>query len=184
MELPSTIGNTLPRLYALGLNNNMFQGQIPASLGNASNLREIILESNNFTGQVPSSLGNLSFLQYLNLGQNKLEANDSKNWEFLDALGKCSGLQVLTLYDNQLHGAIPNSIGKLSPSLQYLDLYKNNLSGMVPESIGNLGGLNNLFLSQNNLNGPIGSWVGKLKKTRKIKSCRQQFQWAGSIIHW
>jgi len=33
MALPDTIGNTLPSLVALGLNNNMFQGQIPDSLG-------------------------------------------------------------------------------------------------------------------------------------------------------
>ncbi|PUZ76559.1 hypothetical protein GQ55_1G300500 [Panicum hallii var. hallii] len=163
MELPSTIGNTLPSLLALGLDNNMFQGQIPASLGNASNLSIIYLTSNNFTGQVPSSLGNLSPLKHLKLDRNKLETSDSKSWEFLDALGKCGVLQVLTLFDNQLQGAIPNSIGNLSPGLQFLGLDKNNLTGMIPESIGNLKGLNSLYLGQNNLAGPIGSWVGNLK---------------------
>jgi Leucine-rich repeat (LRR) protein len=163
MELPSTIGNTLPRLSGLGLRYNMFQGQIPASLGNASYLSVILLTSNNFTGQVPSSLGNLSLLQYLNLDGNKLETSDSKSWEFLDALGKCRVLKSLTLADNQLQGAIPNSIGKLSPGLQYLGLGQNKLTGMIPESIGNLKGLNSLYLGQNNLAGPIGSWVGNLK---------------------
>jgi Leucine-rich repeat (LRR) protein len=175
MELPSTIGNTLPRLYGLGLNKNMFQGQIPASLGNASNLTFIYLTSNNFTGQVPSSLGNLSRLRYLNLDGNKLETSDSKSWEFLDALGKCRVLQVLTLSDNQLQGAIPNSIGKLSPGLQYLGLEKNNLTGMIPESIGNLKGLNYLYLAQNNLTGPIGSWVGNLKNLGTLNLADNNF---------
>jgi len=97
MELPSTIGNTLPRLYGLGLNNNMFQGQIPASLGNASNLQIIDFTFNNVSGYVPSSLGNLLSLQYLKLEQNKLEANGSQGWEFLDALGNCTDLQLLSL---------------------------------------------------------------------------------------
>jgi len=159
MALPDTIGNTLPSLVALGLHYNMFQGQIPASLGNASSLTTLEFTSNNFSGYVPSSLGKLSSLKYLKLEQNKLEANDSKGWEFLDALGNCTDLQLLSLYDNQLQGAIPNSIGKLPKGLLYLELDKNNLSGVVPESIGNLTSLNRLILAQNNLGGPIGAWI-------------------------
>jgi len=167
MALPSTFGNTLPALYALGLKSNMFYGQIPASLGNVQNLAIIDFSSNSFTGQIPSSLGNLTLLQTLILDQNKLEANDSKSWEFLDALSSCNQLQTLTLYDNQLQGALPNSIGKLSPSLQFLGLDKNNLSGTVPESIGNLN-LTTLYLAENNLAGPIELWVGKLKNLGKL----------------
>jgi len=124
MALPSTIGS-LPNIVEFGLNNNKFHGQIPASLGKPTNLSIIQLQSNYFTCPVPSSLGNLSYLSKLILDQNKLQANDSKSWEFLDALSNCSDLQVLSLYDNQLQGAIPNSIGKLSPGLQYLALDKN-----------------------------------------------------------
>jgi len=175
MALPSTIGNTLPNLQWLGLNNNKFHGQIPASLGKPPYLSVIQLQSNYFTGPVPSSLGNLSNLARLILDQNKLEANDSKSWEFLDALGNCRHLQFLSLYDNQLQGDIPNSIGKLSPSLQYLALDKNNLSGTVPESIGDHGSLSTLFLGENNLEGPIGSWVGKLKNLGELNISYNNF---------
>jgi LRR receptor-like serine/threonine-protein kinase FLS2 len=65
MALPATIGNTLPSLAALGLHNNMFQGQIPASPGNASSLTILDFTFNNFSGYVPSSLGKLLSLQYL-----------------------------------------------------------------------------------------------------------------------
>ncbi|CAD6260898.1 unnamed protein product [Miscanthus lutarioriparius] len=162
MELPYNIGNTLPFLAVLTLHNNMFHGQIPASLGDAFHLQILDFTSNNFTGHVPSSFGNLPYLKYLRLEQNKLEANESKGWEFIDTLDNCKGLNLLSLYDNQLQGAIPNSIGKLSTNLQYLGLGKNNLSGTVPESIGNLIGLNELILDQNNLAGAIGSWIGNL----------------------
>ncbi|CAM0947850.1 unnamed protein product [Alopecurus aequalis] len=155
MKLPSNIGDTLPNLGWLYLDDNMFHGPIPASLGNSSYLQIMSFVSNSFTGQVPSSLGKLSYLYYLNLETNKLEANDSESWEFLDALSNCSGLQTLSLSDNQLQGTIPNSVGKLSPGLQYLLLDTNNLYGTVPESIGNLTGLLKLSLAQNNLVGPI-----------------------------
>jgi Leucine-rich repeat (LRR) protein len=73
------------------------------------------------------------------------------------------------LSDNQLQGAIPDSVGNLSnSSLQYLYFGKNNLSGAVPESMGNLIALNELVLEQNNLTGPIGSWVGKLNNLVKL----------------
>jgi hypothetical protein len=70
---------------------------------------------------------------------------------------------LLSLYDNQLQGAIPNSIGKLPKGLLYLGLDKNNLSGVVPESIGNLTSLSGLLIGQNNLGGPIGAWIGSSK---------------------
>jgi Leucine-rich repeat (LRR) protein len=85
MALPAIIGNTLPRLGELGLHNNMFHGHIPTSLGNASFLTLIDLTSNNFTVHVPSSLGKLLPLEVLKLEKNKLHANDSNSWEFLDS---------------------------------------------------------------------------------------------------
>jgi Leucine-rich repeat (LRR) protein len=169
MMLPSDIGHTLPQLGALSLHNNMFYGPIPASLGNASILTILDLTANSFTGHVPSSLGNLTYPSLLQLEHNNLKANDNEGWEFIDALRKCQFLEKLLLSYNQLGGAIPNSVGKLSNnSLQYLHFGKNNLSGAVPESMGNLIALTELVLEQNNLTGPIGSWVGKFNNLTKL----------------
>lgn len=175
MDLPSNIGNNLPAFLDLHLYDNMFQGPIPASLGNASLLQIIDLSSNDFIGQVPSSLGNLSSLQFLKLEKNKLEANNSQSWKFLDALSNCRSLQSLSLSDNQLQGPLPDSIGKLSTGLQHLGLSKNNLSGTVPESLGNLFNLALLLLDQNNLSGPIGSWIGKLKNLGRLDLWENNF---------
>ncbi|CAD6265889.1 unnamed protein product [Miscanthus lutarioriparius] len=160
--LPANIGNIFPDLLTLNLRDNMLEGQIPASLGNASGLVYIDLSNNHFAGQIPISFGKLSGLHFIGLQQNKLEAKDTKSWEFLDALSNCTLLNALQLSQNQLQGAIPNSIGKLSPNLQWLALDTNNLLGTVPMSISYLSGLTTLQLQNNSLTGPIGEWVGNM----------------------
>lgn len=97
-------------------------------------------------------------LSYLNLQTNKLETKDSESWEFIGALSNCSYLQTLGLGENRLQGAIPTSIGKMSPELQLLGLEANELSGA----------LTYLDLSNNMLEGPIEGWVGKLKRLNVI----------------
>ncbi|KAM3412693.1 hypothetical protein ACQJBY_004057 [Aegilops geniculata] len=161
--LPSNFGDTLPSLTLLYLDYNKFEGHIPASLGNISELSTLDLSSNKLAGQVPSSLGRLGMLNYLNLQNNKLEAKDIQSWEFIDVLSNCTSLQELALGENQLQGAIPSSIGKLSSKLQELGLDRNDLSGTIPTNMGNLSGLTLLDLRRNTLNGSIEGWVGKLK---------------------
>ena len=131
-SLPPNIGELLPNLIQLTLQNNLFEGPIPASLGNAPGLKIIDLSSNNFSGQIPTSLGKLSNLTDLNLGNNKLVARDNQDWEFLNALSNCRSLKVLSLSYNELQGSLPQSFGNLPNSLQRLQLRGNSLSGQVP----------------------------------------------------
>lgn len=175
MELPSNIGDTLPFVRALDLRYNMFEGQIPASLGNASVLSVLYLSHNNFTDQIPSSLGNCRSMTDLKLDNNKLEAEDNGGWKFLDALSNCRSLQFLSLGNNHLNGVIPNSIGNLSTSLQGLGFDGNYLSGTVPEGIGNLTNLNWLLLDSNNLTGPIGAWIENFKNISVLSISNNNF---------
>uniref|UniRef100_A0ACD5ZJA8 Uncharacterized protein n=1 Tax=Avena sativa TaxID=4498 RepID=A0ACD5ZJA8_AVESA len=177
--LPPNFGDIFPNLLWLTLNYNRFEGHIPASLGNVSLLGSIDLSFNNFTGPVPSTLGMLSELSFLNLQVNKLEARDSQGWEFLHSLKNCKILQTLGLAQNQLYGAIPNSIGDLSLNLQALSLSGNRLSGSVPPSIGNLHGLINLLLDFNNLTGTIDGWVERLTNLQGLNLEHNNF--TGSI---
>jgi Leucine-rich repeat (LRR) protein len=48
--LPLNIGDLLPNLTQLTLDDNMFEGPIPPSLGNAQGLQVLDLSHNNFTG--------------------------------------------------------------------------------------------------------------------------------------
>ncbi|KAM3242246.1 hypothetical protein ACQJBY_054742 [Aegilops geniculata] len=161
--LPPNIGDRLPSLIQLNLAGNLFEGNIPASLGNAQGLKLIDLSNNSFTGTIPTSFGKLSNLTTLNLENNQLETRDNRDWEFVNALRNCRSLKRLSLSLNQLQGSIPQSIGDLSPSLEQLVLLGNNLSGQVPQSIRKLSALTKLSLGENNLSGTIEGWVGDLK---------------------
>lgn len=146
----------------------MFKGNIPASIGNATGLQQIGPSNNSFTDQVPSSFGRISGMVLLNLERNELEATDSEGWEFLNALANCSRLEVFSLTQNQLQGAIPNFFGNLSTSLGYLLMGGNKLSGNVPPSIGIYHDLAQLSLDGNNLTGKIEEWVEKLTKLQHL----------------
>ena len=76
-------------------------------------------------------------------------------------LGRLSNLQWLWLYGNQLTGAIPAELGRLS-SLQSLYLGGNHLSGSVPRELGDLSNLQGLDLSRNELTDPLPYTLTKL----------------------
>jgi Leucine-rich repeat (LRR) protein len=163
MVLPPNMGDLFPNLIQLGLQNNSFEGQISGSLGNAMGLQAIDLSFNNFTGQIPS-FGKLSNLTFLSLQYNQLVARDDKSCEFLNALGNCKSLEMLSLVANNLEGSLPPSIGNLSSTnLQHLLLGRNRLSGQVPESIGKLSTLIRLALNDNLISGTIDGWLENLK---------------------
>jgi len=176
--LPLDIGDTLPNLTNFTLGANMLEGPIPASLGNVSGLQLIDLSSNSFTGEIPS-FGKLLNLVNLNLGENKLESSDNQRWESLYGLTNCSLLKFLGFHNNQLKGALPNSVGKLSPELEHLRLNGNNLSGIVPLNLGSLDGLIRLDLSRNSFNGTIEGWVGGLNNLQSLDLHENNF--AGAI---
>jgi Leucine-rich repeat (LRR) protein len=166
------------------LSVNEFEGQLPASFGNASSLEVIDLSSNRFSGQVPISFGSLLQLSYLNLENNMLEASDDQGWEFLHALKNCTLLNSFSLGRNRLSGSIPNYIGELSSELEFLDLSSNELSGLVPSRIGNLTGLATLGLDNNSLTGPIGEWVGMLKDLQDLELQQEQLRRPHPSVHW
>ena len=69
----------------------------------------------------------------------------------------------LEIYNNQLRGSIPPSLGRLT-NLTQLEIYKNQLSGPIPSSLGSLTNLQFLNLGENNgLSGSIPSSLGSLR---------------------
>jgi Leucine Rich Repeat (LRR) protein len=70
--------------------------------------------------------------------------------------GRKSSVNVvdLDLYENNLVGSIPGSIGRLR-SLQSLDLGGNHLTGAIPDTLGRLRDLEGLTLFGNHLSGTL-----------------------------
>ncbi|XP_020096986.1 receptor kinase-like protein Xa21 [Ananas comosus] len=162
--LPSNIGSSFPTLQHFLMYQNQFEGQIPSSLVNASGLIRIELAGNRFTGPVPPNLGVLKNLVEVLLASNQIEDGEANGWSFLTSLTNCTSLQVIDLYDNKLKGRFPNIVSNLSTGLQKLSMNNNQITGNIPEGIGNLLGLTALYLEQNFLTGPIPDTIGKLRK--------------------
>lgn len=77
------------------------------------------------------------------------------------SLGDLGNLQTLLLAKNQISGEIPMSLGSLT-KLKQLSLAKNKFEGAIPESFGKLRALNGLYLFDNTLSGPIPASLGNL----------------------
>ncbi|CAM9288692.1 unnamed protein product [Ectocarpus sp. 8 AP-2014] len=131
------------------------KGHIPASLGQLSNLKELILSLNYLSGPIPPELGKLGALKTLELCVNKLDGNIPPE------LGDLRQLQTLHVNSNRLTGTIPEALGKLT-ALQALFLHRNKLSGSIPPELGNLTKLKQLWLRSNELTGPISVELGRL----------------------
>jgi Leucine-rich repeat (LRR) protein len=79
------------------------------------------------------------------------------------SLGNLNRLEKLSLAFNQIGGPVPASLGNLS-HLQSLTLYSNQLSGAIPESLGNLAQLQKLSLGYNQFSGTLPDFFNNFKE--------------------
>ncbi|KAI7733303.1 hypothetical protein M8C21_025293 [Ambrosia artemisiifolia] len=150
------------KLEELDLDECMFQGELPRSIGNLSDkLSYLSLTENKLQGSIPQSIGNLVGLTFLSLGGNKFTGNIPQT------IGNLQKLTEVYLYGNQLSGPIPDVMGNLS-SLLTLSLYSNMLKGHIPSSIGNCTSLLELYLDNNNLDGKIPTQLLQLSSLSKM----------------
>ncbi|SVC81923.1 uncharacterized protein METZ01_LOCUS334777, partial [marine metagenome] len=89
-------------------NDYELRGEIPAGIGNLTQLIWLGLHNNNLTGSIPPGIGNLVNLEYLSLSSNELSG------EIPAGIGNLTNLTWLWLYGNELSGEIPDSICNLS----------------------------------------------------------------------
>ncbi|OAY31465.1 probable LRR receptor-like serine/threonine-protein kinase At4g30520 [Manihot esculenta] len=113
-------------VIGLGAPSQSLSGTLSGTIGNLTNLRQVLLQNNNISGEIPPELGTLPKLQTLDLSNNRFSG-------FIpDSLDQLNSLQYLRLNNNSLSGPFPVSLAKI-PRLAFLDLSYNNLSGPVPK---------------------------------------------------
>jgi len=128
-------------IRAIGLDDAGITGNIPAAIGELSNLEYLFLGGNNLSGNIPASLFALPKLQNIDLGGNAYSGAIPAGF------GTMTALTHLNLKDNNYTGNIPSSILGNS-KIEFLNLLNNNLSGQIP-TLSGMTALTYLNLSSN-----------------------------------
>ncbi|XP_031378619.1 receptor-like protein 18 [Punica granatum] len=138
----------MTKLNTWDLNDMSISGEIPATVGNLSQLASLQLDGNQLKGQIPPSIGNLNKLFSLGLNRNELEGHIPLQ------LMNFTQLTELFLGFNQMSGFIPSYLMNFT-QMTHLDLSNNKFEGTIPSSISQLQNLILLRLSRNNLSGAV-----------------------------
>ncbi|KAH7669470.1 Non-specific serine/threonine protein kinase protein [Dioscorea alata] len=183
----------LQHLKLLDLSRNYFSGtSIPAFISQFKELRYLNLSKSVFNGPIPASLGNLSSLHTLDLSYNGVYDDPAHQWlsrltslQLLDmsgvdfgsssssstlfqALNKLPSIKEIRLAECEL-GSIPLSIPHLNfSSLTVLDLYENSINSSVPGWVFNLTGLEYLDLSYNDFHGKLSSTLASMSSLETL----------------
>ncbi|XP_068639552.1 receptor-like protein EIX2 [Aristolochia californica] len=172
-DIPPALPFTnLTQLRSLDLSYNQFFSEIPNWFANITTLVSIDLNANKFYGDMSSKFPTLPCLEELHLGSNYgLTAHLSKLFQ-----GLWKSIKVMFLFDVQLYGELPESIGNLS-SLQHLILgviNGNQVIKGIPRQIGHLHNLKGLMLyGFEDQTGSMREWLCPLinLETLYIRNC-------------
>ncbi|XP_061352031.1 probable inactive receptor kinase At5g10020 [Gastrolobium bilobum] len=161
--------NKLEQLKYLDLHTNNFSGDIMHIFSQMGSVLHVDLSSNSFSGTLDLGLGDDSFLssiQYLNVSHNSLIGELFAH----DGIPYLDNLEVFDASHNQLVGNIPSFTFVVS--LGILRLACNQLSGSLPEALLMESSmmLSELDLSQNKLEGPLGSITSVTLRKLNISS--------------
>jgi len=94
--------------------------------------------------------------------ENWLSSENECEWERVQCEDGVN-VSVLSLWQNNLEGTIPESIGYLS-NLTELVMSENALTGTIPASMGDLINMRNLYLDTNELTGTIPESLSNMYK--------------------
>ncbi|KAF3433157.1 hypothetical protein FNV43_RR24259 [Rhamnella rubrinervis] len=130
------------------LDGNYFNGPLPPSLCNLSDLSILRLPENELSGEIPVKLGTLRKLSDLRLFTNKLSGVVPKQ------LGNLTSLTVLHLAENNFTGHLPPQVCKGGKLLNF-SAASNNFTGSIPKSLRNCQSLFRVRLEYNKLIGYI-----------------------------
>ncbi|XP_016167560.1 probable inactive receptor kinase At5g10020 isoform X1 [Arachis ipaensis] len=159
----------LSKLKYLDLNTNNFSGDIMHIFSQMGSVVHVDLSRNRFSGTPDFGLGDDSFLssiKYLNVSHNSLTGELFAH----DGMPYLDSLEVFDASNNKLEGNIPSFTFVVS--LRILRLERNQLSGLLPQTLLKESSmmLSELDLSQNKIEGPIGSITSVTLRKLNISS--------------
>jgi Leucine-rich repeat (LRR) protein len=139
------------------LDDNIFTGMLPPSLGTSPQLTDFWVMKNKLTGPIPASVGQSSVLGSVDFSGNSLTGTIP---EFLPS----SQMQFLSLDNNNLNGSIPSSIGNLH-ILKGIWLANTTLEGTIPTELAQCLNLKYVSFELNQLTGDIGPVINTLPRS-------------------
>ncbi|KAL4298992.1 hypothetical protein AHAS_Ahas17G0056300 [Arachis hypogaea] len=163
-EIPDSISH-LKSLNQLRLWKCQFDGLIPVSLWNLTQLTELNLSGNRLHGDFP----NLIFEFLKNLAELDMSSNDLSGLVDFSYFSKLESLTYLDLSNNILLSVDSNnSVEYTLPKLENLDLSFCGVT-VFPSFLPRLQNLRSLDISNNKIHGKIPNWFGdNLLHTWKI----------------
>jgi len=162
--IPEELGGHV-NLQVLNLNFNYgITGPLPISLLNMSSITDIQLAYGKLAGSVLVNFGNMPHLNTLELGGNELTGG----LDFLGSLSNCRVLEGVGLWENELDGSLPKTLGNLSRNFYDFYAVGNYIKGKIPVELGNLSSLEVLGLGLNELVGTIPSEITMLEKLQLL----------------
>lgn len=108
------------------------------------------------------------------------ELSKENKWHGITCNPDYTHVSKIILDRNKLRGKLPSTLGELS-NLESLVLNNNHLES-TDEAMGKLKKLTHLDLSNNELQGPIPSWIGKLKNLKILNLSNNKL--IGTIPPW
>ncbi|XP_057754837.1 receptor-like protein 6 [Arachis stenosperma] len=127
--IPSCLGSFSQSLQLLNVSGNKLTGNIPQTYVKGNALQLIDFSSNKLYGQLPRALVNCRMLEFFAVSHNHF--NDS----FPFWLGSLPKLKVVSLRDNEFHGAIMCPLKYTFPQLRIIDLSQNGFSTKLTSEI-------------------------------------------------
>ncbi|RVW53660.1 MDIS1-interacting receptor like kinase 2 [Vitis vinifera] len=162
--------SSFPNLNGFNLStNSKLNGSIPSTIYNLSKLAFLDLSNNYFDGNITSEIGGLTELQYLSFYNNYLV-------EFPGFITDCRNLTYLDLAQNQLTGAIPESVFSNLGKLEFLNFTDNSFRGPLSSNISRLSKLQNLRLGRNQFSGSIPEEIGTLSDLEILEMYNNSFE--------
>ena len=168
------------QLKILSLNNNKMTGEVAEDLANViknnSGLEELYLSDNDLRSSavvILQALAKISQLKVLSLNRNNMTGQAAE--DLANVIKNNLGLERIYLSDNDFKSSTAVILQALKDNaqLEILSLNNNKMTGEVAEDLANViknnSGLEELYLSDNDLNSSVTVILQALKRNYQLK---------------